>query len=281
MELQIEEFDSKIREVVSKKAVLEVIATGFGFTEGPVWCGDYLLFTDIPESRILRLQIKNSKPEITTYRFPSNNANGLTLDKKGCLIACERSTHRVTRTEADGSITVLADSYKGQPLNMPNDVVVRSKGDIFFTDVDPGRVYRIAPDGEVTLLAGDFDMSNGLAFSPDETILYVNDTRRKHIRAFDVNPDGSISNDRVFVEMKLPEPGAPDGMKVDIKGNVYCSGPGGIWIMEPGGKAMGRFFTPEVVDNFAWGDLDWKTLYITARASLYRVKLAVPGIAVG
>jgi len=280
LDLQIEEFDSSIREIIPERATLEQLATGFGFTEGPIWCGDYLLFSDIPDSRILRLQMHSYGPEITTFRFPSGNANGLTLDRNGRLIACERSTHRITCTEADGSIRVLTDSYQGEPLNRPNDVVVKSDGSIYFTDFEPSRVYRIAPDGEMMLLVDDFNMVNGLAFSPDEAILYINDTRQRHIRAFDVNPDGSINNGRVFIEMELPEAGAPDGMKTDIRGNVYCTGPGGIWIMEPGGKSMGRILMPESATNFAWGDSDWKTLYITARASIYRLKLAVPGIAV-
>jgi gluconolactonase len=126
----------------------------------------------------------------------------------------------------------------------------------------------------------DFDLPNGLAFSPDEAILYVNDSVLRHIRAFDVSLDGSISNGRVFAEMKLPEAGVPDGMKVDLQGNVYCTGPGGIWIMEPGGKSLGRILMPELPANFAWGDSDWKTLYITARTSIYRLELAVQGIAV-
>ncbi len=293
MDLQIEEFDSKIREIIPEKAMLEQVATGFGFTEGPIWCGDYLLFSDIPGNRIIRLQMRSHGPEITTFRFPSGNSNGLTLDKSGRLIACEHSTRRVTRTEIDGSVRVLADSYRGKRLNSPNDVVVRSDGNIFFTDptfglgnppkwkeVPSNGVYRIALDGELVLLADDFNMPNGLAFSPDETVLYVNDTAQRHIRAFDVSPEGGIDNGRVLIEMKLPEAGAPDGMKVDLQGNVYCTGPGGIWITEPGGKRLGRILMPELPSNFAWGDSDWKTLYITARTSVYRLKLAAPGIAV-
>lgn len=291
MDLQIEEFDSKIREIIPEKAKLEQIATGFGFTEGPIWCGDYLLFSDIPRNRIVHLQIHSYGPEITTFRFPSGNSNGLTLDRSGRLIACEHSTRRVTCTELDGSIRVLADRYQERRLNSPNDVVVRSDGSIFFTDPPFGLrdfhqrkevlsngVYRIAPDGDLMLLLNDFNMPNGLAFSPDETILYVDDTAQRHIRAFDVSLDGSISNGRVFIEMKLPEAGVPDGMKVDLQGNVYCTGPGGIWIMEPGGKFLGRILMPELTANFAWGDSDSKTLYITAHNSIYRLRLAAQGI---
>ena len=139
-------------------------------------------------------------------------------------------------------------------------------------------VYRLAPDGELVLLVDDFDRPNGLAFSPDESILYVNDTARRHIRAFDVSPDGSISNGRVLIEMNEPEPGAPDGMKVDQQGNIYCTGPGGFWIIEPGGKSLGRIMPPELPANFAWGDADYKTLFLTARTSLYRLRLIIPGM---
>lgn len=293
MDVKVEEFDSAIRKIVPEKANLEQIAAGFGFTEGPIWRGDYLLFSDIPRNRIVRLRLLSEGPEITTFRSPSGNSNGLTMDKNGRLIACEHSTRRVTRTELDGSISVLADRYQGRRLNSPNDVVVRSDGSVYFTDPSFGLgqppkwkelpsngVYRIAPDGQLILLAADFEMPNGLAFSPDESVLYVNDTRRGHIRAFDVGNDGSISNGRVLTEMKAPEPGGPDGMKVDRQGNIYCTGPGGIWIIEPGGKCLGRIMMPEIPANFNWGDADWQTLYITARTSIYRLKLAVAGIAV-
>ena len=292
MNAQIEEFDNKIRQIIPEKAMLEQVATGFGFTEGPLWCGDYLLFSDIPRNRIVRLTIHSCGPEITTFRSPSGNANGLTLDRSGRLIACEHSGRRVTRTEIDGSISVIAERYDGKRLNSPNDVVVRSDGSIYFTDPSFGLgippkwkelsfngVYCIAPDGELVLLANDFDMPNGLAFSPDESVLYVNDTTRNHIRAFDVSDNGGISNSRVFIEMKGTEPGRPDGMKVDRPGNVYCTGPGGIWIMQPDGKCLGRVMMPEQPANFGWSDTDWKTLYITARTSIYRIRLLVPGIA--
>ena len=140
-------------------------------------------------------------------------------------------------------------------------------------------VYCLTPDSELLLLTDDFDAPNGLAFSPDESILYINDTARCHIQAFDVGPDGSISNGRVLVEMQAPEAGAPDGMKVDQRGNIYCTGPGGIWVMEPNGECLGRIFMPEVPSNFAWGNPDWRTLYITARSSIYRLRLTIPGIA--
>jgi len=293
MEIQVEVYGEEIRQFVPEGATLEQIATGFGFTEGPIWCGDYLLFSDIPQNRIVRWQMRSEGPEVKTFRSPSGNSNGLTLDKSGRLIACEHSTRRVTRTEVDGSVSVLAERYAGQRLNSPNDVVVRSDGSVYFTDPPYGLgdtaswkeisfngVYRITPDSELVLLVDDFDRPNGLAFSPDETILYVNDTARRHIRAFDVSAEGDISNGRVFIEMQSPKDGAPDGMKVDQGGNVYCTGPGGIWIMDPDGKQLGIIIFPELPANFAWGDPDWQTLYITARTSVYRLRLDTLGIVV-
>lgn len=293
METKFDVHDKSFHKLVPEEAAVEQIAGGFGFTEGPVWCGDCLLFSDIPNNRIVRYRRLSEGPEITTFRTPSGNSNGLTLDKSRRLIACEHSARRLTRTEPDGSIKVLAERYQGKRLNSPNDVVVRSDGSIYFTDPPYGLanltawkelpfngVYRLAPDGELILLVDDFDRPNGIALSPDESILYVNDTARRHIRAFDVSPDGSISNGRVLIEMQLTELGAPDGMKLDQQGNIYCTGPGGFWVIEPGGKSLGRIITPELPANMAWGDADWKTLYLTARTSLYRLRLNVPGIPV-
>ncbi|MFC1897747.1 SMP-30/gluconolactonase/LRE family protein [Chloroflexota bacterium] len=292
-QVKIEEYDNEIWQIIPKQSILRQVATGFGFTEGPIWCGDHLIFSDIPQNRIVRLRMLGQGPEVTTFRTPSGNSNGLTLDKSGRLIACEHSLRRVTHTETDGSISVLADCYQGRRLNSPNDVVVRSDGSIYFTDppygldnftawkeLDFNGVYRIAPDGELLLLMDDFEKPNGLAFSPDESILYVNDSARKHVRAFDVKEDGSLTKGRVLIEMEEPEPGGPDGMKVDSQGNIYCTGPGGIWVMAPGGKRLGRIAVPELPANFAWGDQDWKTLYITARSSIYCLQLIIPGIAV-
>ena len=294
MAVQIEQLDSKIREIVPENAVLEQIAAGLTFTEGPIWCGDYLLFSDIPQNRIVRLQMFRHGPELTTFRHPSGNSNGLTLDRNGRLVACEHSTRRVARTETDGTISVLADRYQGHRLNSPNDVVVRSDGSVYFTDPSYGLgnppkwkelphcgVYRVAPDGSIALVVNDFNMPNGLAFSPDESVLYVNDSAERHIRCFSVSPEGSLSNGRVFIEMKGTGAGVPDGMKVDQQGNVYCTGPGGIWIMEPSGKCLGKILMPEQPANFGWGDADWRTLYITARGSIYRLRLLAPGIPVG
>ncbi len=292
MEVKTEQLDSAFRKIVPERAILDRIAGGFGFTEGPVWRGDHLLFSDIPRNRIVRLRMLPEGPEVTTFRSPSGNPNGQTLDRLGRLLTCEHGGRRVVRTEIDGTVAILAEFFQGKRLNSPNDIVVRSDGSIYFTDPHFGLglppkwkelsfngVYRITPHNECDLLIDDFDMPNGLAFSPDEGILYINDTFRGYIRAFDMNEDGSIGKGRMFAELRGKEPGAPDGMKVDCKGNVYCTGPGGLWIMDNIGKPLGRIVLPESPANFTWGDADWKTLYITAQTSIFRMRLMIAGIA--
>jgi len=292
METLVKASDSRIWEVIPRQPTLSQIATGFGFTEGPVWCGEYLLFSDIPRNRIVKLSTLSHGPEVTTFRYPSGNSNGLTMDVSGRLIACHHSLRCITRTEIDGSVSVLADRYKGKRLNSPNDVVVKSDGSIYFTDppyglknfviwkeIEFNGVYRFSPDGELTLLVDDFERPNGLAFSPDESVLYINDTAKKHIRAFDTDADGNLSNERI-IDMQGAEPGAPDGMKVDSQGNIFCTGPGGLWVIDPSGKPLGCIAIPELPANLAWGDPDLKTLYITARSSIYSLQLEIPGIVV-
>ena len=271
----------------------ERLATGFQFTEGPVWHSDgYLLFSDIPANRIHRW---TPAGQVDVWREPSGNSNGLTLDRENSLVACEHGNRRVSRTEADGAVVALADKYQGKRLNSPNDLVVKSDGTVYFTDppygITPGEsssyseeqeqpcngLYRILPDGAVELLVDDFDRPNGLAFTPDESILYVDDSPRRHVRAFDVRADGGLTNSRIIADMDHPQPGSPDGMKVDIEGNLYVAGATGIWVFEPGGACLGVIVTPERPANCAWGDEDRKSLYITARTSLYRVRTKLPG----
>jgi gluconolactonase len=276
--------------------MLDRVATGFGFTEGPVWRGDDLLFSDIPNSRTVRYRPGYGGAEITTFRHPTGNANGLTLDHEGRVLACEHSGRRVSRIDYAGKVETVADNYEGKRLNSPNDVVVRSDGSIFFTDPPYGLprltegkelpfngVYCVDPSGAIRLLVDDFERPNGLAFSPDERTLYVDDSACHHLRAFDVAPDGSLSNGRVLTELKPgpEERGVPDGMKVDQEGNIYCTGAAGVWIFDRNGRFLGRIVTPEVPANLAWGDADWRTLYITAQTSLYRIRMSVPGIPVG
>jgi sugar lactone lactonase YvrE len=280
--------EEKFEAIVGEVAV-EKIAGGFQFTEGPVWVPDgYLLFSDIPADTIYRWTPGSAAAEV--FRTPSGRSNGLTLDREGRLLACEHD-RRLSRTEKDGRVVALAGRYEGRRLNSPNDVVVKSDGCVYFTDppyglsrqeegreLDFNGVYRLAPDGTLTLLDDSFDRPNGLAFSPDERVLYVNDSRRGHIRAFDVQSDGVLSNGRVFAELRNPgKEGSPDGMKVDVRGNVFCTGPGGIWVLDAAGEPLGLIEVPEVPANLAWGDDDLRTLYITARTGLYRMRVRTGG----
>ena len=264
-----------------------LLAGGFRFTEGPVWHPDgYLLFSDIPADTIYRLVPEGAaEPHVR----PSRQSNGLTFDRQGRLLACEHAGRQVSRQAHGGAMETVVDSYDGKRLNSPNDLVVHSSGAIYFTDPpygidpDPGEqgfngVYRVDPQGVLSLLIADFDRPNGLAFSPDESTLYVDDTRRRHVRAFDVGPDGSLSNDRVFVDMDVEAPGNPDGMKVDVEGNVYVTGGGGLWVVEPSGRRVGIVAFPELPANVAFGGPDNRTIYVTARTSVYRVQGRVAGI---
>jgi gluconolactonase len=233
---------------------------------------------------------------IVTFRQPSNKANGNTYDRRGRMLTCEHATSRVTRTEADGSIAVLATRYGDKQLNSPNDIVVRSDGLIFFSDPTYGRmpyygverapelgfrgVYRVNEDGGgLTLLADDFKQPNGLCFSRDERRLFVNDTELGHIRVFDVAADGTLSNGSIWTEVKGTGEGAPDGMKIDSAGNLYCCGPGGVHVFAADARLLEVIAVPEVVANFTWGDDDLRSLFLTASTSLYRVRVRIPGIA--
>ena len=289
LEVKSEAFKS----LFPRDATIERVATGFRFTEGPVWFAEdrSLLFSDIPANQILRL---TSDGQVTIFRQPSSNANGLTRDNAGRLIACEHNNRRVTRTEQDGSTTVLADKFQGKKLNSPNDVVVKSDGAIYFTDppygIEPDEqqqpfqaVYRLSPDGkDLTLAADNFERPNGLAFSPDEKKLYVDDSsKRRHIRVFDVQAAGTLCNGNIFHDMNVRKPGSPDGMKVDVNGHIYCTGPGGVWVFDPVGRHLGTIVTPEQPSNCAWGDDDWQSLYITARTSVYKIRLNIQGMKIG
>jgi gluconolactonase len=284
--------DDRFRDVVGEHVSFEKIATGFLFTEGPLWHpqGQYLLFSDMPGDHLRRWSARDG---VTTFRKPSNQSNGLAWDPEGRLIACEHSTSRLTRTEPDGRIVVLASHYGSKELNSPNDVVVRSDGTIYFTDPTYGRaeyygrprecelafrgVYSVATDGRLSLLADDFGQPNGLCFSADERRLFVNDTERAQIRVFDVTSDGTLANGREWARTVGDGEGAPDGMKIDVESNLYCCGPGGIHVFAPDATCLGVIRVPEYTANFAWGDPDFRSLYITASSSLYRIRTRVPG----
>ena len=291
--MNVEIRDERFRDVVGDDAPVEELATGFDFTEGAMWnhVEDYLIFSDMP-GNIMRKWTNERGIEV--FREPSNMANGNYYDLQGRLLTCEHSTSRVTRTERDGSITVLATHYDGKELNSPNDIVVKSDGSIYFTDPSFGRmeyygvereqeldwrgVYHLSPgSGELTLLVDDFDQPNGLTFSLDESLLFINDTMRAHIRVFDVNDDGTISNGRVWADVTGERDGLADGMKVDTGGYLYTTGPGGVQVFAPDATCLGTIYVPQGVTNFTWGDDDLRSLYINAGTSLYRTRVKVPG----
>lgn len=301
----LDRLDPSLDSIVPVGAQIEKLADGFLFIEGPLWHPDgYLLFSDPNANQIYRwapdgqVSVYLTKsgytgPDIGDYGQPGSN--GLTLDAQGRLTVDQHGNRRVVRIERNGIITVLADRYDGKRLNSPNDLVYRSDGSLYFTDPpfglprffdDPNKelpysgVYRWA-DGVVQLLTTDLSGPNGIAFSPDEKYLYVSnwDVKKKVIMRYAVNPDGSLSDGRVFYDVTgAPGAEALDGLKVDQSGNVYASGPGGLWILSPTGKHLGTIRGPELAANFAWGDADGRTLYLTARTGLYRIRLRIPGI---
>jgi gluconolactonase len=286
-------------ELVAEDAELEQLGTGFTFTEGPIWNPDgFLLFSDMPGDVRRRWDPDSGVTEVAD---PSNKGNGMTIDHDGRLIVCEHVTSSVVRMDPDGKgggREVLATHYEGRELNSPNDVVVKGDGAIYFTDPTYGRmpgfgiereqdldfqgVYRIAPGGgDPQLLIDDFDQPNGLCFSTDEALLYVNDTTRAHIRVFDVADDGTISNSRVLADGigsgSLEIGDLVDGMKLDERGNIWVTGPGGVCVFDPEGEHIGTVEVPENVGNINWGGPDWKQLFIPATTSLYRIQCKVSG----
>ncbi len=268
-------------------AAPERLATGFGFTEGPLWHPDgFYYFVDIRKSHLHRITPGKSAELV---RDNTGEGNGTTFDLQGRLVICEGGNRRVTRWSADGRSEVLVDRYEGKRLNRPNDVVCKSDGSLWFTD--PGLrvplaerelayagVYRIGTDGGVTLVA-DCEYPNGLAFSPDERTLYVANTRwTQYIHAFELDADGRMLRRRIFADMSSDETdGVPDGMKIDVEGRIYCTGPGGTWVWAPDGTKLGIIRTPEVPANVAFGGADLRTLFFTARTSVYTLRVTTPG----
>lgn len=286
--------EKRLLDVVGEGLQVEQVATGFGFTEGPVWdrSAGRLIFSDMKHDHMRAFAPGKG---VATFRKPSNKGNGNAFDREGRLITCEHATSRLVREERDGSFSVLASQYQGKELNSPNDLTLKSDGTIYFSDPTFGRiredvgvpraltldfrgVYCVAPDGSgLRLLADDFEQPNGLCFSPDESRLFVNDTPRLHIRVFDVRPDGSVGGGKVWAELTGEGEGRPDGMKLDSAGFLYCTGPGGVHVFDPAGVCLGVILTPERPTNFAWGEGDRRSLYITAQTSLYRAKVKTPG----
>lgn len=285
----------QMHDIVDANATLEKVAGGFLFTEGPIWhpVEKHLTFSDIPGNEMFRLDAQGN---VTSFRKPSHMGNGSTYDKEGRILTCQHATSSVVRTENDGTLTTLATHFDGKELNSPNDIVVRKDGLIYFTDPTFGRmeyygverelemgaqgVYCVTPDGKtITRLADDFAQPNGLCFSLDHNTLYVNDTEHKHIRTFDITPDGSATGGGVWAEVTVGEgEGHPDGMKIDSKGHVYCTGPGGVHVLTPDGETVGVIRMAEFTANFAWGGDDLTDLYFTSSTSVYRIKVKTPGL---
>ena len=266
----------------------EKLATGFVFTEGPLWHPDgYLMFVDIRRAQIFKL-VPGGEAEL--IRENSGESNGMTFDNQGRVIVCEMVNRRLTRMGPNDTYDVVADKVNGKRLNRPNDVIGKSDGSLYFTnpgrerlepadvDLDANNVLRVRPDGTVEVVIEKFDYPNGLAFSPDEKILYVANTRPEmFIMAYDVNADGTVSKGRHFADMSSEEAGVPDGMKVDAEGRVYCTGPGGCWVFETSGELIGIIKLPEYPANCAWGGPDNKTMYFTANTSVFSMRMKTAG----
>jgi len=286
-----------IYELVAEGSAVERLATGFTFTEGPIWHPDgYLLFSDMPGD--VRRKYTPGSGVVEVMR-PAFKCNGMTYDAELRLIVCEHVTSSLIRERGDGSREVLAYHYEGKYLNSPNDVCVKSDGSIWFSDPWYGRfpgfgiererelgwqgVFRIPAGGgqdelELVVDKDEFDMPNGLCFSPDESLLYINDTPRAHIKVWDVSADGSISNGRMFFEgvgSGVIEEGIPDGMKCDERGNIWVTGPGGIWVISSAAEHLGVIRVPENTGNLSWGGEDWRTLFIPSSTSLYSIRTIV------
>jgi gluconolactonase len=305
---EVKRVDAALAAIVPDGLTIEKLADGFIFTEGPLWMPEgYLLFSDpnantiyrwSPDGQVSVFRTKSGYAGTDIGEYGQPGSNGITLDPEGRVTIDEHGNRRVVRIEKNGAVTVLADRFEGKRLNSPNDLVYRSDGTLFFTDppfglpkaFDDARkelpfsgIYSLK-DGKLMLGARDLTGPNGLAFSPDEKYLYVGnwDEKRKVVMRYEVRPDGSLSPGYVFFDMtNAPGEDALDGVKVDVEGNVYVSGPGGLWILSADGKHLGTIVGPEHPHNLTWGDDDGRTLYLTAQTGLYRVRLKIPGIRPG
>jgi gluconolactonase len=294
--MSIEVNSPKLNELVDPDATVETLASGFTFTEGPIWnkAEQCLYFSDMPADIRRRWSEADGISEV---RNPSNKCNGMTYDADGNLYVCEHATSTLVREAPDGTRTTIASHLGDKEINSPNDVVVKSDGAAYFSDPIYGRVpvygverdqdldfqgvYRVPPGGgDIQLLGDDFEQPNGLCFSLDESMLYINDSPRAHIRLFDVNADGTLSNGRMFFEnigTGEIEGGIPDGMKLDERGNIWVTGPRGIWVISPEAELLGVVQIPEHSGNLNWGGPNWDELYMCCSTSLYRIKTKVSG----
>jgi gluconolactonase len=282
-------------DLIDAEPAVEQVCTGFQFVEGPIWNAreQCLYFSDIPASIRYRWSADGG---VSEARNPTNRANGMSYDGAGNLYICEHNSSSLVRESPSGERTVVASHWQGKELNSPNDVVVRSDGSIYFSDPAYGRLaavgieraqelgfqglFRVSPDGELHLEADDFGQTNGLCFSPDEKLLYVADTPKAHLRVFDVAPDGSLSNSRIFAanigDGEIWH-GVVDGMKCDERGNIYVTGPRGVWVFSPQGGHLGVIPMPEHIANLNWGGRRWDELYLACFTSIYRVRMKVRG----
>lgn len=284
----------EFEEIILPDTEIETIADGFIFTEGPLWDArrGRLLFSDIMANTIYTWSAEDGTQ---VFRRPSNFSNGLTFNRKGELIACEHLTRAITITRDEKKPEIIAAAYQGKKLNSPNDVIAASDGSILFSDpiyglregqggpaeaeLDFQGLYRITPQGELVLITDSFERPNGLALSLDEKHLFVADTVRQHIRVFEIGADWQLTGGCIWVELWDDEyTGRPDGMKFDKKGNLFSAGPGGIWVFNPQGDAIGRIYLPDKTSNLAWGDADLRSLFITSSSKLYRIRCQTGGL---
>jgi gluconolactonase len=273
-----------LAQLVGPNPKIEKVLSGMWFTEGPVYSRDgYLLFSDIPARRIMKWDGR----EVTAFRTDSNRANGLTFDHLGRLLACEAG--RITRTEHDGRVTVLADRFEGKLLNIPNDLVSAIDGSIYFSDLrfrnpppypdrtDFSALYQITPQGQVRVVSRDCVRPNGMALSANQQTLYLADSGPRTLWIYDVAPDGALRNGHLFADMSSDKTGVPDGLKTDEDGNIWVAGPHGIWVFNGRGDHLGIVTLPETPSNCCWGGDDFRDLYVTDHGSVYRIETHVKG----
>ena len=279
----------KFWDLFSRGSRLEKIATGFGFTEGPVWDPHgFFYVSDEDKNKLSRVYPDGRVETVLEIGDP----DGSTLDSQGRLVTTASVLRAIIQVDPDGQYKVLADKYEGKKFNSPNDIVVGPDGALYFTDptldlpkgekqeLDFQGVFRLGTDGSVRLLTKDVTTPNGLAFSPDGKRLYVDDTRQQEIRVYDVGANMELQNGRLFGKEE-GRGGVPDGIRVDVKGNVYCTGPGGVWVWDPEGNHLGTIMLPEETANFNWGDADYGTIYFSSRTSIYRLKTKARGFVGG
>jgi len=292
--VKIESYREEFTNLIDPEISIEKIADGFSFTEGPIWdhVNDRLLFSDIPSNKIFSWSADQG---VSIYRSPSNFSDGLTYDPHGNLVACEHKSRSISLQTGTNKVENLASSYNGKKLNSPNDVIAARDGSILFSDPIYGLrvgmggpaeqelpfqgVFRLPPgSSQLELITDTFERPNGLVLSPDEKHLFVGDTVRQHIRVFNISKDWEVSGGQVWAELWDDEyVGRPDGMKVDIYGNLFSAGPGGIWVLDKKANLLGRIFLPDKTSNLAWGDQDRKSLFITSSSVVYRIRCITNG----